>query len=145
MILNYTLNTCISDSAYFDCLRNGSWYVHPTTGKEYSNYLGCRNFQNVLTVSINGHVLRSIIVSENYQRCFWYLAMDFCWDNLFDIMAFFFYRYYMYYNVILLQVQLNTKLYSTCWLFSFFKHTCIYTIIFFIILIENILIKLFHN
>lgn len=36
-------------SAYFDCLRNGSWYVHPTTGKEYSNYLGCRNFQNVLT------------------------------------------------------------------------------------------------
>lgn len=54
---NPFINTCISDSAYFDCLRNGSWYVHPTTGKEYSNYLGCRNFQNVLTVSIKPHVL----------------------------------------------------------------------------------------
>lgn len=140
MILNYTLNTCISDSAYFDCLRNGSWYVHPTTGKEYSNYLGCRNFQNVLTVSINRHVFRSIIVSENYHRV-WYLAMDFCWDNLFDIMAFFFYLYYMYDNVILLQVQLNTKLYSTCWLFSFLAYMYMYLYIFFIICkIANILI-----
>ncbi|XP_022309182.2 calcitonin receptor-like isoform X1 [Crassostrea virginica] len=35
--------------AYFDCLQNGSWYVHPSTGKEYASYIGCRNFQNVLT------------------------------------------------------------------------------------------------
>ncbi|XP_061193960.1 calcitonin receptor-like [Saccostrea echinata] len=34
--------------AYFDCLPNGSWYVHPSTGKEYANYMGCRNYQQVL-------------------------------------------------------------------------------------------------
>lgn len=30
----------------------------------------------------------SIIVSENYQQCFWYLSMNYGGDNLFDIMTF---------------------------------------------------------
>lgn len=66
-------------------------------------------------------VLGSVIVSENCQQCFWCLSMNYGGDNLFDIMTFFFYLYYKYDNVILLQVQLNTKRYSTCWLFSFFN------------------------
>ncbi|XP_048754810.1 calcitonin receptor-like [Ostrea edulis] len=34
--------------AYFDCLGNGSWFVHPATGKEYANYTDCRNYHNVI-------------------------------------------------------------------------------------------------
>lgn len=33
-------------------------------------------------------VLGSVIVSENYQQCFWCLSMNYGGDNLFDIMTF---------------------------------------------------------
>ncbi|XP_061193845.1 calcitonin receptor-like isoform X1 [Saccostrea echinata] len=37
-----------TQNVYFDCTDNGTWYVNPSTGREYADYSRCRNYENAV-------------------------------------------------------------------------------------------------